>query len=95
MSHGGVLEDGNFMSEPTKTTRAKLGRVMLSSHGQIFVFDMNNEQVPELQRPLILDWATKAEALGFDVAGLKIECCPGGQTITLIKQDDGFNFSIG
>ena len=72
----------------------RLGRVMLNDLGQIGVFDARMQQVPELQKSLILDWAERAEAAGYNVDGLRIECVGSGRRIVLVKQEEGFNFSV-
>jgi hypothetical protein len=69
-----------------------LGEVMLSAIGQIFAFDSNNQQVPELQKPLIVLWAERAEALGYNVDGQKIKTSQ--HEITLHKSEYGWSFSV-
>ena len=88
----GVTED--FSENVTGNTLKPLGRVMMNDLGQIGVFDVRGEQVPELQKPLILEWAERAEQNGYLVDGLRIDCVSTGRRIVLIKQEDGFNFRV-
>ena len=67
--------------------------VYLSDIGQIFVFDKKKNQIPELQKTLIILWAERAEQLGFNVDGLKIRTSQ--RLITLHKSEKyGWNFSV-
>lgn len=71
------------MSKPKPQTAA------LFPNGSIMVFDQAGKQIAELQESPITLWAQRAESLGYDVAGLQIEC--RGEIYRLFKCETGWN----
>jgi hypothetical protein len=68
---------------------------MIDKRNVLFVFDnlniaacVNGEQVRELQEPWIIEWAKKAEALGYDPTSFIIKTRSGVEW-KLFKLPDG------
>jgi hypothetical protein len=65
---------------------------MMSSIGQMAIFDEQGQQIPDLQMPLLLMWAEVAEKRGYQVDGLVIEC--RGDSVRLVKNGQQWNFAV-
>ena len=51
----------------------QIGKVYLFNDAGIAVFDTDGNQIPELQKSLLIEWAQRAKNLGYRVDGLKVE----------------------
>ena len=80
------------MSTEHETERT-LKTVLLFGSSQIAAFDAKG-QVPELQEPLILEWAKRAEQLGYNVDGLIVETQFAGKLRLRRNDEGGWNFEV-
>ena len=75
----------------------KISKVFLFNTAQIAVFDERGEQIPELQTALIVEWAEKAKALGYEIDGLEIQI-QADRNIRLFEWEfegeTGINFEV-
>ena len=69
--------------------KPKIKNVLLMDGGSIAVFDVNGQQIAELQRSLLSDWCDKAVALGYNPEGVQVE---GEFGVTkIVKQGSEWN----
>lgn len=70
-----------------------IAKVLISSYGQIAVFDEDGEQIPELQVSLISMWTERAKNLGFEPDKILCEFvghpCP---FVRIFKTENGYNW---
>lgn len=58
--------------------------------GQVFVFDGTSEQIDALQKPLLVLWAERAEALGFEPDGVVFQDHIGRHWRIVRREGGGF-----
>mgnify|MGYP001608949124 CR=1 FL=1 len=70
----------------------QLSKVFLLPNGTVVMFDVDGQQVPDLQEPYILDVVARIEKAGYDPLTPKYRL-PSG-VATLFRTESGFNWSI-
>lgn len=73
-------------------SRSKIKSAIFFPTGQVAVFDERGQQIPELQKPLLLIWAEQAARLGYDPTTLIVET-PAGM-VKFFKIENGYNWQI-
>lgn len=63
--------------------------VLVFDNFNVAAFSRDGDQVPTLQKNLLIMWAEMAEKEGFDVAGQFVETAHGNWRI--MKTEDGFH----
>lgn len=65
-------------------------KVVVFDNFNLVAFDDRGEQIPDVQRNLLLMWAELAAANGVDPNGLVVSVA-GGQRWRIFKTEKGFN----
>lgn len=68
-------------------------KVILFPNGHVAVFDERGDQVPEAQRPWLLDVANRLASLGYDPT-LASYLLPDGRTARVFTTESGFNWEV-